>query len=78
MICTISLFPETKTLVFKSNPLNPTAVENTAIPILLKDDPEIFFDESTTQTPGYSSIVIAHNVVQNHIIFFLNIDIQIG
>ena len=56
-ICAISLFPETQTLVFKSNPLNPNANENTQIPILLNDDPEVFFDETTKQTPGYSSIV---------------------
>ena len=56
-ICAISLFPETKTLVFRSNPLNPNAMENIGIPILVKEEPEIFFDQSTQQTPGYSSTI---------------------
>ena len=63
VICAISLFPETKTLVFKANPLNPAAIENTKIPILLRDDPEILLDKSTKQKPGYSSIIIIHNLL---------------
>ena len=58
VICAISVFPPTKTLVFKSNPLNPNA--NPDLPILLNDDPEIILDETTQQKRGYSGTFIIY------------------
>ena len=59
VICSIPVFPPTKTLVFKSNPLNLNA--NPDLPVLLNDDPEIILDETTRQRKGYSSNLIIYD-----------------
>ena len=54
VICTLSLFPETKTMIFQSDPANPNA--DLDLPILLKDDPKIIFDPTSKEKRGYSSM----------------------
>ena len=56
VICTLSKFPETKTMIFKSDPSNPNA--NVNLPVLLKDDPKIEPDKTTDAKRGYSSMII--------------------
>ena len=53
VICTLSTFPETKTIVFISNPENPNT--DSDFPILSKEDPQIIFDPTTKEKRGYSS-----------------------
>ena len=59
VICSIPVFPQTKTMVFKSNRLNPNA--NPDLPVLLNDDPEIILDDTTHQKAGYSSNLIVYH-----------------
>ena len=63
MICILSLFPETKTLVFNHNPQNIN--DNPDLPVLLNDDPEIFLDKPTKTIPsrGNSSIKVIYNLI---------------
>ena len=56
VMCTLSKFPETNTMIFKADPLNPNA--DIDLPILLKDDPEIVPDKTTEAKRGYSSTII--------------------
>ena len=58
VICAIPVFPPTKTLIFKSNPLNLNG--NPDLPVLLNDDPEIKLDKTTHQKQGYSSNLIVY------------------
>ena len=59
VICAVPVFPPTKTMVFKSNPLNFNA--NPDLPVLLNDDPEIILDETTNHKQGYSSNLFVYH-----------------
>ena len=54
VICTLSVFPETKSVVLTSNQLEPNT--NFKLPILSKDDPPIVPDPTTKEKRGYSSM----------------------
>ena len=69
VICLVPVFPQTKTMVFKSNPLNLNA--NPDLPVLLNDDPEIILDDTTHRKGGYSSNLTAHDQFQFSIRFKL-------
>ena len=66
VICTLSMFPETKSIVLTSNQLDPNA--NFKLPILSKDDPPIFPDPTTKEKRGYSSM----NDISNQIDVYSN------
>ena len=54
VICTLSVFPETKSVVLISNKIDPNT--NFKLPILSKDDPPIVPDPTTKEKRGYSSM----------------------
>ena len=56
ILCTLSKFPETNTMIFKADPSNPNA--DVDLPILLRDDPDIKPDKTTEKKRGYSGKVI--------------------
>ena len=70
-LCTLSTFPETETMIFKADPLNPNADKD--LPIFLKDDkdnfvdPDVKPDKTTEKKRGYSGeiIMISKNKINN-------------
>ena len=56
VLCTLSKFPETDTMIFKADPSNPNA--DVDLPILLRDDPDIQPDKTTEKKRGYSGKII--------------------
>ena len=58
VICTLSVFPETKSVVLTSNQLDPNT--NFKLPILSKDDPPIVPDPTTKEKRGYSSMKLMY------------------
>ena len=71
VMCTLSKFPETNTVIFKADPLNTNA--DIDLLILLKDDPEIMPDKTTEAKRGYSStIIIISKIMIKELWVYLN------
>ena len=58
ILCMLPIFPETTTLVFKSNPRNPDANLNDMI--FVKDKPKIKHHNPKTNKRGYSGVIYSN------------------